>query len=162
MHGGSGIPGHFLVLSTMITSLEVQGTLAAGSGVLPESGIRVWLCRQIGKPAAAMGLHGKTRHQWGKNMPLLDPWHREPTWGGIVTSCLLSRMWHGLTTLYLRMCLAGHILARPVCVSRVAPGGITGAEWLPAKRRLVKATLCTMMICHLLPGQTPDAGFNLP
>lgn len=42
------------------------GHAVIGSGVSPESGIRVWLCGQIGKPAAAVGLHGKTQQQWKK------------------------------------------------------------------------------------------------
>lgn len=66
-----------------------------------------------------------------------------------------------------RMGLAGHgsdlasparLWARPGLLL----GGTTGAEGLPARRRRVKASLCAMMIHHLLPGLTPDAGFNLP
>lgn len=146
----------------------------------PESSVPVWLCRtgtacwRIGKPAAPMVT-------WGNPppAPLLEPRHRKPTWPAGRWHLLLPAQlgscrvvaWphhivHGLTTPTLEN-VPGRtrlwpLLARLCVCPELLFGGTTRAEWLPARRRRVKATLCAMKIRHLLPGLTPDAGFNLP
>lgn len=143
---------------------------------LPKLGVASWLChtgmvcQQVGKPTVAMVSHVESHHQWGKNMSLLEPWCRETSWGGGITSCLLS--WAsagqrcGCTALSLEdvpgKAFLWPLLARLCLRPELLLGGTTRGEWLPTKRRRVKATQCTMMFCHLLPGLGPDAGFNLP
>lgn len=159
VHRGSGVPGHFLVFSTMISSLGVQGPLAIGSGVSPESGIWVWLCQQIGKLQQPWGYTEKPSIS-GKKYVLV---------GSLVEGALLER-WHHLLPAQQDVAWPHH--AVPAWQDTSCPtlckcpelllGDIARAKWLPVRRRRVKASLCTMTICHLLPGQTPDAGFNLP
>ena len=92
MHGGGGVRGDILVLSAVVTSLEVQGTLVIGSalhGCVCPNQASLHGCAVLARCAGGLG----------SPQPLLQPWHREPTWGGAITFCLLSwtsaEWWHG-------------------------------------------------------------------
>lgn len=106
----------------------------------------------------AVGLSGSVqgRSRWGGGIslcplvwartgrrrgPAARPWWARGLWA----------VWHGAPGTRWSGCV------RAQSCSWEAP-----QERLSAKRRPVEATLSTMMICHLLSGLFPDAGFNLP
>lgn len=64
MHGGDGVSGAILVLSAVVTSLEVQGTLVMGSALLGCIGpSQASLCG-CAVPARRAGGLGSPQHPW--------------------------------------------------------------------------------------------------